>query len=447
MGVHNSNLGEYKVELSVDYKSFNEGMQKAKETMTKIADSMKESANLLSMQVADNFAKMSSTIHANLEQMKQEVGVFSSSLKEKLNNGADIGKKFGEDIGNGISEGVSKETKSGNKAEKELTEYAKRTMAKVKAASEIATNGAISPKTFGAYTSSDTNIKIAETALNAVRKTQTELNKLAEQYNAIQEKVGATMEGQGKLASTTLANYRSQLASIISQYTLLADSLKNKLTPDFKATGLMPNYLSKGGVYDQYLKNLSGEEATAKAKKKIDELKQKYVYLYNEVQHRIQSTGKMSEQTFYRLNRQIDKTLQEMRRLGDRSDLTNPLAAQFGRNYGNYLDIKGFNKNLDASIDKTNALADGFRSLKHHITWMLSATALGATIGLPASVVASYKDTERQMAGMIQVLPQLHHNQAELNRTAEQFIGIAQRYGMSVHEIIEAGKQYCPIAA
>ena len=271
MGVHNSNLGEYKVELSVDYKSFNEGMQKAKETMTKIADSMKESANLLSMQVADNFAKMSSTIHANLEQMKQEVGVFSSSLKEKLNNGADIGKKFGEDIGNGISEGVSKETKSGNKAEKELTEYAKRTMAKVKAASEIATNGAISPKTFGAYTSSDTNIKIAETALNAVRKTQTELNKLAEQYNAIQEKVGATMEGQGKLASTTLANYRSQLASIISQYTLLADSLKNKLTPDFKATGLMPNYLSKGGVYDQYLKNLSGEEATAKAKKKIDE--------------------------------------------------------------------------------------------------------------------------------------------------------------------------------
>jgi hypothetical protein len=64
----------------------------------------------------------------------------------------------------------------------------------------MAEKGAVSAETAYAYRESDTNIKMAETSLNAIRKTQNDLNKLAEQYNAIQQKVANTITAQGKLS-------------------------------------------------------------------------------------------------------------------------------------------------------------------------------------------------------------------------------------------------------
>ena len=468
MGIYDEKLGEYKVALSVDYKKFHEGMKSAMDLMTETAGTMNRTAGDLSAALALHFDTMTKTVNTGVESMKADI----NSLTEMLKGGNDIKgfsnsletelkritekykaavKEIQTEIGktvnvpdSGSSGGGKSSGSGGKKSSDSVSEYTKRTRLRSKGASEVAETGAVSDETIKAYNEVDTNIKKSETSLNAIRKAQNDLNKLAEQYNAIQQKVANTITAQGKLSETTLASYRSQIANIAQEHQRLRSMIGDKATDDFMVKKPLPNLLEKGGAYEQNVKKADRDAEESERIKSLDKLRNKYRELYAEVQQRIRETARLSERQFNSMNRQIDKVVMEMRRLGDMSAV-NPLAEQFGRNYGGY--IKSFNDNLKESVKTTNMLVDGFTSLKHHIMWMVSATALATTVGIPASVVASYKDTERQMAGMIQVLPQLHHNQSELNRTATEFIGIAQRYGMSVHDIIEAGKQNCPIAA
>jgi methyl-accepting chemotaxis protein len=76
-----------------------------------------------------------------------------------------------------------------------------------------------------------------------------------------------------------------------------------------------------------------------------------------------------------------------------------------------------------------------------HINWIISASLSGAAIMAPFKAVSDIAGMEQQMAGMVQVLPQLHGNQQLVNQTATQFIGIAEEYGVEVDKIIEAGKR------
>ena len=460
MGIYDEKLGEYKVALSVDYKKFHEGMKSAMDLMTETAGTMNRTAEDLSAVLALHFDTMTKTVNTGVESMKADI----NSLTEMLKGGNDIKgfsnsletelkritekykaavKEIQAEIGKTVNVPDSGSS-GGGKSSDSVSEYTKRTRLRSKGATEVAETGAVSDETIKAYNEVDTHIKKNETSLNAIRKAQNDLNKLAEQYNAIQQKVANTITAQGKLSETTLASYRSQIANIVQEHQRLRSVIGNKATDDFVVKGFLPNLLEKGGAYEQNVKKADRDAEESERIKSLDKLRNKYRELYAEVQQRIRETARLSERQFNSMNRQIDKVVMEMRRLGDMSAV-NPLAEQFGRNYGGY--IKSFNDNLKESVKTTNMLVDGFTSLKHHIMWMVSATALATTVGIPASVVASYKDTERQMAGMIQVLPQLHHNQSELNRTATEFIGIAQRYGMSVHDIIEAGKQNCPIAA
>ena len=447
MGIYDEKLGEYKVALSVDYKRFNEDMKSAMDMMTKTATLMNNTAEDLAMALQAQFAGMTKAVNTGVESMKSDI----NGLMDTLKGGKDI-KGFSDSLEGELKRTTANVKRASDEAvkqakettEKIVSEYTKRTRLRSKGATEVAETGAVSDETIKAYNEVDTHIKKNETSLNAIRKAQNDLNKLAEQYNAIQQKVANTITAQGKLSETTLASYRSQIANIVQEHQRLRSVIGDKATDDFVVKGFLPNLLEKGGAYEQNVKKVDRDAEESERIKSLDKLRNKYRELYAEVQQRIRETARLSERQFNSMNRQIDKVVMEMRRLGDMSAV-NPLAEQFGRNYGGY--IKSFNDNLKESVKTTNMLVDGFTSLKHHIMWMVSATALATTVGIPASVVASYKDTERQMAGMIQVLPQLHHNQSELNRTATEFIGIAQRYGMSVHDIIEAGKQNCPIAA
>jgi TP901 family phage tail tape measure protein len=70
---------------------------------------------------------------------------------------------------------------------------------------------------------------------------------------------------------------------------------------------------------------------------------------------------------------------------------------------------------------------------------MASATAIGAVIGIPAQTIHTIAEVEKQMAAMRQVNHDVNSNQVVLNKTTQDFIGIAQQYGHSVDEIIKAG--------
>ena len=100
--------------------------------------------------------------------------------------------------------------------------------------------------------------------------------------------------------------------------------------------------------------------------------------------------------------------------------------------------LAGMNFNQYASqFSKWN---DFFASFKHHITWMASAAAIGTAFAIPTETISTYAKVEKEMAAMRQVNHDVNSSQEVLNKTTQDFIGIAQQYGHSVDEIIQAGK-------
>jgi hypothetical protein len=114
----------------------------------------------------------------------------------------------------------------------------------------------------------------------------------------------------------------------------------------------------------------------------------------------------------------------ELRALGATPALANPLGNQTYKEYASQ-----FGK-----------LGDMIKSIRHHLTWMASAAAIGVTFGIPAKTISTIAEVEKQMAAMKQVNHDVNSSQEVLNKTTQDFIGIAQQYGHSVDEIIKAGK-------
>jgi TP901 family phage tail tape measure protein len=83
--------------------------------------------------------------------------------------------------------------------------------------------------------------------------------------------------------------------------------------------------------------------------------------------------------------------------------------------------------------------SDMMNSLKHHMTWMASAVAMGTAIAIPTKLVSTIAEVEKQMAQMKQVNEAVKDSQEVLNKTTQDYIGIAQEYGASVNEVIKAG--------
>lgn len=106
-----------------------------------------------------------------------------------------------------------------------------------------------------------------------------------------------------------------------------------------------------------------------------------------------------------------------------------------------------FNSLLQKSTGNAGLLANTFRQLKHHASFMASGALLAGAIGIPALAVHTMADIEQEMAGMLQTLPELYKdyenhivNQKALNEVTHQFLGIAEQYGFEVNKLIDAGK-------
>jgi hypothetical protein len=162
----------------------------------------------------------------------------------------------------------------------------------------------------------------------------------------------------------------------------------------------------------------------AQQQRRISQLQTQYNVAYAEINKYLQTHAKMSEAVFVRLQGKIQAISAEMQRLGAMPTVRNPLA---GMNFSDY--EKQFGK-----------LDDMMKSLKHHLTWMASAAAIGITFGIPAKTISTIAEVEKQMAAMRQVNHDVNASQEVLNKTTQDFIGIAQQYGHSVDDIIKAGK-------
>jgi hypothetical protein len=156
---------------------------------------------------------------------------------------------------------------------------------------------------------------------------------------------------------------------------------------------------------------------------RIAQLQTQYRVAYEEINKYIHSNTKMSEAVFIRLQGRITAIGDEIRRLGALPPMANPLEG----------------KDFDKYSSQFSKWTDFFASLKHHVTWMASAAAIGLTLGIPAKTVSTIAEVEKQMAQMKQVNEGVRNEQEILNKTTQDFIGIAQKYGHSVDEIIKSG--------
>lgn len=101
-----------------------------------------------------------------------------------------------------------------------------------------------------------------------------------------------------------------------------------------------------------------------------------------------------------------------------------------------------FHSSLARAGSRLNELGSFGQKLKSHLWWMLSGSLLAATFALPAEIVSNIVKLEEAMAGVRQVLPQIEHDQAAVNKEAKEFIGIAQQYGAVTLEVVDAGRSW-----
>ena len=166
------------------------------------------------------------------------------------------------------------------------------------------------------------------------------------------------------------------------------------------------------------------QAAAAQKQREIRRLTTQYKVALEEINKYTQAHAKMSEAVFIRLQGKATAYANEIRRLNQEAKLdVNPLA---GMNYNQYA----------SQFSKWN---DFFTSLKHHLTWMASAMAIGTVFAIPAQTVHTIAEVEKQMAQMKQVNKEVESSQQVLNMTTKDFIGIAEKYGASVNEVIKAG--------
>lgn len=114
-----------------------------------------------------------------------------------------------------------------------------------------------------------------------------------------------------------------------------------------------------------------------------------------------------------------------------KAQLVNKESVEFNKVFG--IMNRGFydlNHNIDYFFSKARS----------HFTWLATGFALHNLLAVPDKAFNDIKKIEVGMAGMIQTLPQLHHDQEALNKLTGDFIGIAAEYGEKIEDIIEAGK-------
>ncbi len=376
-------LGEYKVVVTADYSQLKTQF-----------DAMSDFVNSTTKVMADNLNKTMGGINTTMvEQLKATV----DQLKKSFEGLGDAPKKAGD--------GFKSYTKQINEATKEMQKAYQEQERMQRELEAIRSRG--SSTTVGHLTNNRDEMAMVQ-AIEQQKAKVAELTANVERLRQEEERYKNTLN-QSAIAAKERANAMKQAAK--DEQNLMRQNSR----------------ILEGEIRSR----IQGEEQVSRAQqanavantRRIQQLQTQYRVAYEEVNKYIQANLKMSEAVFIRLQGRLTAFSNELRSLGATPALANPLGNQTYKEY----------------VSQFGKLGDMLKSIRHHLTWMASATAIGVTFGIPAQTIHTIAEVEKQMAQMKQVNEGVRNEQEVLNKTTQDFIGIAQKYGHSVDEIIKSG--------
>jgi TP901 family phage tail tape measure protein len=376
-------LGQYKVVVTADYSQLQTNFKAMADFVTSTTKSMTDSVN----------QSMSSINATMLKQLQTTV----DQLKKSFEGLGDAPKKAGD--------GFKSYTKQINEATKEMQKAYQEQERMQRELEAIRSRG--SSTTVGHLTNNRDEMamvqaieqqkaKVAELTANVQRLRQEE-----ERYKNVlnQSDIAAKQRAKDmKQAAKDEQNLMRQNSRI------LEGEIRSRIQGESQVS--------------------RAQQANAVANaRRIQQLQTQYRVAYEEVNKYIQANLKMSEAVFIRLQGRLTAFSNELKRLGATPALANPLGNQTYKEY----------------VSQFSKMDDMLKSIRHHLTWMASAVAIGTVFAIPSQTISTIADVEKQMAAMRQVNHDVNTSQEVLNKTTQDFIGIAEQYGHSVDEIIKAG--------
>lgn len=379
------------------------------------------------------------------------------NLSQLISQVEQVKKAFGE-IGAGTGDNVSKGFTKAKKSVEETEEKIKLLTQQIREAEKEAEKMFTSDGNNGAFR------KQAE----AVRKLKVELAEMKayldpksfaepfeKQMSAVQKvtkEVSALKNALVEARASGNTNLASQLETEIRQRQKLMSLTTGQKTKEDKPVSLITkNELDELATAKQMIRDLENQKIrfneqsnpymAGRTQAQINALKQSYSEVKPEketVEKPVvpatysQQLSKLSleAQGFYQTwqktkdvndKLKFDDKVSSFRKLRDESD--------------------AFSKSLTGTLEKqTGYLGSFMQKFRSHFNWIVAGAALGSLFAIPLEALSNLKEIEQGMAGMKQVIPELHDNQEQLNKSTIEFLNIAEQYGASMGEITESAK-------
>lgn len=99
-----------------------------------------------------------------------------------------------------------------------------------------------------------------------------------------------------------------------------------------------------------------------------------------------------------------------------------------------------FNRQISKAARTELTFGNIAKRAKEAANWKISNSIENFIVDTPINAFHAIKDYELAMAGVMQVLPKIEHNQKAVNEEFQAFADIAGQYGQSVNDVMEAGK-------
>lgn len=416
------NLGEYKVVISADYRQLSKDIENINKMFSNLTTNIKQSLENSIDRSFTHFNDVTLVATSIMEDFAKQVNSFNSTATKFA---SEMGNASGATRGLGssaekASDGVKRLAESTQKAEAEAEKVAKAI------ADADAENAAHEKSAKASAKALEEQGKKAEETAERLRVLEAEERKAyaAAQQAFITGKNKEDAYADWREAKTNVQKFREELKGVPIDYSAILDGQKRIGASIEQSERLL---LSNN---ESAIKRRTAAHKEAMSAMYATE--DRYMSLIQKANTYIESGSRMSTRTFLNLKNEIDEAARAMREFGMNNRAENPLAKFDG--WEDYINKCGL------AVKQTTLLDDALTSLKHHLTWMATAVAITAAFGVPAEAVRSIAEIEKEMAGFRQVNHEADQSQKVLAEDTQKFIGIANQYGASVEEIIEAGK-------
>ena len=411
-------LGEYKVVVTADYSQlqsqFKAMMDLVTNTTKAMTDTLNNSTKAMGQIMSTNIKAMIDSMNSAFSGADTAIKDFGQTAEnaaknvqlasQKIKNSGDGFKNYTKQI----REAKAEMEKAFQKADELQTRY------------NLINNDSVHGRADLAYLKES---KLADTARD-LKEAKAEAERLRIQYDRLVEAQKRFKEYAGQTQTAQKEQIREAVAGANAQIKALDRQAKAN------SQMLQGQMRSAQQVQEAERRvDRQREQNATRQQQRIAHLQTQYRVAYEEVNKYLQSHTKMSEAVFVRLQGRLTAIGNEIRSLGAMPTISNPLEGM----------------NFDQYAGQFSRLADAAKSLKHHMTWMASAVAIGGIVGLPVIISNATKEFEALNTKIMQNLEladQYRGNHAALTADVQKLGQVAQNYakgfGMSVNEVQEA---------